>query len=141
MAITIRHDSQQNTNHNKSYLYVREISKARYISIFLKDVILTLTLLILNMILGSLLIMKQNSSETSYQAIIMLVLPWLPSFFLVPIRYIIVEDKALIKFGYILTTFCLEPIIPSILAVRTLCGKINDSAQLKRLKRTCLLSR
>ena len=76
--MAIIHDSQQNTNSNKSHLYVREISKARYISIFLKDVILTLTLLILNMILGSLLIMKQNSSETSYHAIIMLILPWLP---------------------------------------------------------------
>ena len=138
--MAIVHDSHQNTTSNKSPLYVREISKARYISIFLKDVILTLTLFILNMILGSLLLMKQKGSETNYHAIVMLILHWLPSIFLIPIRYNIVEEKALIKFGYILTTFCLEPIIPSILAVRTLCGEINDSDQLKRLKRTCLLS-
>ena len=132
--------SQPNASSNKPIIYVREITKARYFIIFAKDIILTITFFVLNMILGSLLVIRLRSSDPNFfHAILLLVLPWVASFILIPNKYNMFDEKAIKKLGIILITFCLDPILPSIIAIRTLCGRIEHSDELRKFKKNCLL--
>ena len=111
--------------------------KIYYIKTFVIHVVLESVFIFLNLLLGSLLLLENTTGSPKFwYAVLILVLPWIPSIFLVNrkiLNQILPEKNAIFKLIGITIFFILFPIISILIHLLVLLGKVKNPAIVKNL--------